>query len=113
MKTTDLSLAELRAMLAENEQECPNASSTQLLRRIVARRERAAETSMAHHTACDKGVDTITRLSDAARSLTPDELRKRLADLDKEARVLRALLRASLRSEFPAQARNRGGVDSL
>lgn len=46
-----------------------------------------------------QGMDTINQLSDAARRLTPDELRQRLEDLDREARIIRALLRAALHGE--------------
>ncbi len=44
-------------------------------------------------------MDTIKQLSEAARRLTPDELRARLAELDREARIIRSLLRATLRDE--------------
>jgi len=54
-------------------------------------------------------MDTINQLSEAARRLSPDELRNRLAVLDREARIIRALLRARLRGELPAQAANAEG----
>jgi hypothetical protein len=46
-------------------------------------------------------MDTMQQLSEAARRLTPDELRARLAAMDQEARVIRALLRATLRGDSP------------
>lgn len=45
----------------------------------------------------DLGMDTLQQLSDAARRLTPADLRKRLDAIDQEARIIRALLRASTR----------------
>jgi len=42
-------------------------------------------------------MTTIETISDAARRLTPDEVRDRLAELDREARILRAILRAAIR----------------
>ena len=43
------------------------------------------------------GTNNLEKLSEAARQLTPDEIRGRLADMDKEARILRALLRETLK----------------
>lgn len=40
---------------------------------------------------------TIEQISQAAQKLTPDEIRVRLEDIDREARILRAILRAALR----------------
>lgn len=45
-------------------------------------------------------MSTIEQFTDAARKLTADQLRERLAVLDKEERLVRALLRATLRSEL-------------
>ncbi len=45
-------------------------------------------------------MTTIDQLTDAARRLTPEEIRGRLTDLDREARILRALLRARLRGQL-------------
>jgi hypothetical protein len=42
-------------------------------------------------------MDNLQQLSKAARRLSPDEIRGRLAEMDKEARILRALLRETLR----------------
>lgn len=42
-------------------------------------------------------MDAIEQLADAARRLTPDELRDRLRAIDQEARIIRSLLRATLR----------------
>ncbi len=40
----------------------------------------------------------IEEISQAARELTPEQVRARLDDLDQESRVLRAVLRAVIRS---------------
>jgi len=45
-------------------------------------------------------MSNIELLIDAARKLTPDQLRERLATLDREQRIIRSLLRASLRGEL-------------
>lgn len=47
-------------------------------------------------------MDTIAQITDAARRLTPEEIRDRLATLDREARLLRAILRQSIRAPRPA-----------
>lgn len=47
----------------------------------------------------DRRMDAIQQLSEAARRLTPDQLRERLAEIDQESRIVRALLRATLRDE--------------
>ena len=44
-------------------------------------------------------MTTLEQLSQAAQQLTPDELRERLGDLDQEQRVIRALLRATLKAK--------------
>jgi hypothetical protein len=44
-------------------------------------------------------MDSIQQLSEAARQLTAAEIRQRLAEMDKESRILRALLRETLRRE--------------
>lgn len=48
-------------------------------------------------------MDTIRQLTEAARELTPDQLRERLAAIDRESRILRALLRATLRDDLTRQ----------
>ena len=48
-------------------------------------------------------MTNIEQLSQAAQQLTPDELRARLADLDQEQRILRALLRATLKATKPGK----------
>ena len=44
-------------------------------------------------------MTTLERFSQAAQTLTADELRQRLSDLDQEQRVIRALLRATLKAK--------------
>ena len=55
------------------------------------------------------GMDTIAQLSEAARRLTPDQLRDRLVQIDQEARIIRALLRATLQANRPKSSERQGG----
>ena len=48
-----------------------------------------------------KTPSSIDALSKAARELTPGQIREQLQKLDQEQRVLRALLRAVLKSQLP------------
>jgi len=41
----------------------------------------------------------IDDISKASRELTPDQIRERLQDMEREERILRALLRAAVRSQ--------------
>lgn len=43
-------------------------------------------------------MSTIDQITEAARRLTPAEIRERLAAIERESRLLRALLRESIRA---------------
>lgn len=49
-------------------------------------------------------MDTIQQLTEAARRLTAEELRARLAEIDQEARLIRSLLRAVLYGDSRRQS---------